>query len=121
MVDDLNMGQRFGSASDHVGSSSQQVAGSSEFLRISESGREVSSTQKVGKFFGVDFVVFDFAAVDRFEVKCVTEDEWDLSFATGVGQPVPVKGRLTTDDDVCSERFDFVKEFIGLSGFEVSV
>ena len=120
MVDDLNMGQRFGSASDHVGSSSQQVAGSSEFLRISESGREVSSTQKVGKFFGVNFVVFDFATVDGFEVKCVTEDEWDFPFATGVGQPVPVEGRLAADDDAW-EGLDLVKEFIGLSGLEVSV
>ena len=61
MVDDLNMGQRFSSEPDQVGSSSQQVAGSSEFLRISECGSEVSSTQKVGKFFRVDFVVFNFA------------------------------------------------------------
>ena len=57
MVDDLDMGQRFGPEPDQVGSSSQQVAGGTEFLRISESGGEVSSTQKVGKFFGVDFVV----------------------------------------------------------------
>ena len=30
-------------------------------MRISECGSEVSSTQKVGKFFRVDFVVFNFA------------------------------------------------------------
>ena len=90
-------------------------------MRISESGGEVSSTQKVSKFFRVEFVVFDFAAVDGFEVKCVTKDEWDFPFATGVGEPVPVEGRLTADDDLSSEGFDLVKEFIGLSGLEVSV
>ena len=121
MVDDLNMGQRFGSSPDQVGSSSQQVAGGTKFLRVSESGGEVSSTQKVSKFFRVEFVVFDFAAVDGFEVKCVTKDEWDFPFATSVGQPVPVESRLTADDDVSSERFDVVKEFVRLSGFEVSV
>ena len=90
-------------------------------MRISESGGEVSSTQKVGKFFGVDFVVFDFAAVDRFEVKCVTEDEWDLSFATGVGEPVPVEGGFTTDDQFLTEGFDLFKEVVSAASFEVAM
>ena len=121
VVDDLNVSQRLGSQSHEVCSSSQQVTCGAKLCWISVGCREVSSSQQQSEFFTIEFVVFDFSAVDGFKVQRMSEHEGDLSLLAFVGEPVPVEGAFASDDDVAAEGFDLFEEFFGLARFEVSV
>ena len=121
VVDDLQVREDLGFESDKVSSPAEQVACCSQFLRISIGGGEVASSQQEGQFLGVQFVIFHFATVDRFEVQRVSEDKGKISFTAGVGQPVPVEGRFAAYGNVAGERLDLLEEFIYVSVFKVSV
>ena len=121
MVDDLNMSQRLRSAAHQVGAAAEQVARGSQFFGVGVSGGEVTTSQEQGQFFAVEFVVFDFATMDRFEVQCVAKHERDIFLCTSVSQPIPVKCRFTAEDEVVAEGFDVGEEFFALSGFEIPV
>ena len=92
MVNDLDVGECFTSAADEVGAAAEQVACRSPVFGVGVSESEVAATQQSSEFLGVDFIAFDFGAVDRFEEQGVSEDEGDLPLFASVAQPVPVEG-----------------------------
>ena len=59
--------------------------------------------------------------MDRFEVERVPKDKGEVSFAAGVGQPIPVEGGFAAYGNVVSEGLDLLKELIRVSVFKVSV
>ena len=114
-------GVGFSSPADEVGSSAEQVAGGSPGLRVSVGDSEVSTAEEVRQFFGINFIVFDFAAVDRFKVQRVAQDEGNSFSFAQVAQPVPVESRLAADDEAFIERFDLFQKRVGISRVKVSM
>jgi hypothetical protein len=111
----LDVAQEIGTLTHEVVTSSKKVTGSPHFGRIDVSLRDHAGTQEGSDFTGIDFVIFDFGAVDGLHVKGVTEDEGDVFFSTEVGKPVPGEHAFDSDNDVFSVCFDSLKEGIGLS------
>ena len=60
--------------------------------------------------------------MDRFEVKCVAQQKWDVFFGTEIGQPVPVEGRFAAHDQVLvSKRQEGREKDSRLLGVEILV
>ena len=124
MVSASDVRHRLASATDVVGSSSQQVAGSTPGTRVSVADGKVAAAQQVRQFLRVDFVVFDLSAVDRFEVQCMSQHELNLMFFAKIAQPVPIKGRLASDDQAVRlpcERFDRLEKCVSVSRMKIPV
>jgi hypothetical protein len=70
--------------------------------------------------WGIDFIVFGFAAVDGFHVEGMAEDELDSLLGAQIGQPVPAEEALDGDDQVLAEGFNGFPESLR-TGSEVAV
>jgi hypothetical protein len=60
----------------------------------------------VGDFFGVNAVVFIFAAVNGLEVERVSQDEVDARRLAGIGEPIPAEHALGADGQIVAIRGD---------------
>jgi hypothetical protein len=54
--------------------------------------------------------------MDGFHVQRVTQDECNAVLSAQIGDPVPAKDALDTDDDVFQEGEDQLKEHLGIGG-----
>lgn len=91
-MDDLDMCECFGSASDKVSPSPHKISGSSALLGIDVRELEIATADDLGNFFRVDRVRFDFSVMNCLEVEGVPQDECELAFFALVGEPVPIEG-----------------------------
>lgn len=72
-------------------------------------GNEIG-TEEMGEFFGIDAVVFVFAALDGAEVEGVSEDEMDAGVGAGIGEPIPAEHAFGDDGEVMAIRCDEFEE-----------
>jgi hypothetical protein len=110
----LNVSHQLPAAALEIHAPSQQVAGGAHVSRIGIGQREVAALEQCGDLEGVDLVVFGFAAMDGLHVQRVTQDEGDAVLGAQIGDPVPAKDALDTDDDVVQEGGDQLKKQLGL-------
>jgi len=75
-----------------------------------------AGSEEPGDLTGIDSVVFDLGAVDRFHVERMTEDEGDRFALTEIGKPIPGEHALDRDDDVAAEALNDLEERLGLGG-----
>lgn len=64
----IDMGQQFSPFMHEVVSPPQEIPGGAHGLGIDISRRQISAPEKNSYFFGIDFVIFTLAAMDRFHV-----------------------------------------------------
>ncbi len=103
VMNDLDVGQGFGTAADEEGPSAEQVAAGPMRFGIGVGQGEVAAANQAGDFLAVDGIRFGLAAVDGFHEQGMAEDERDPLLLHQVGQPVPVEGRFAADDEVFAE------------------
>ena len=81
---------------------------------------KLPTTQQHGQFLGVDAIAFGFAAMDGFEVERVSQQKAEVALMAEVGQPVPIEGRLTADDQITLfERLQCSEEPLDLLGVKI--
>jgi hypothetical protein len=64
----IDMSWQFSSFMHEVVSPPQEIPGGTHGLGIDISCRQISTPEKNSYFFGIDFVIFTLAAMDRFHV-----------------------------------------------------
>ena len=106
MVKVGDVGEGLTSFSDIVSSSSEQIASGSPVTGVGVGYREVSSSEEIRQFFRVNLVVFDFPAVDGFEIQSVSQHKGNLLGLTEITQPIPVEGGFTRHDQIVGKGLD---------------
>ena len=117
----LNAGQELGTLPDEVEALAQQRPQRTLVGGIDVARRDEVGTEQVSEFFGVDAVIFVFAAVDGFEVKRVSEDEVDAGVGAGIGEPIPAEHALGDDGEVVAARGDELEEEVEVVVADVGV
>ena len=102
--------EQFGAAPDVGEALAQEGADGAFGRRIHVGGRDEIGGQEAGEFFGVDAVVFVFAAVNGLEVEGVGQHELEAGGQAGVGQPVPAEEAFTDDGEVVFPAGDLLEE-----------
>ena len=98
----------------------QQVAGGAHALRIDVGLRQHAAAQEHGDLSSIDTVVLGLAAVNRFHVQRVAEDEGDTFVSAQIGEPIPGEDALAGDDEVVAIRGHGREERFG-RGLHVAV
>src|SRR5262249_759547 len=80
---------RRGRGREGAEAAAEEVAEAAVLLGVGVGGRQVAAFEQAGDGLGVLAVALGFAAVDGFHGPGVAEDEGDVVFAAGVGEPVP--------------------------------
>jgi len=75
----------------------------------------------VGELFGVDAVVFVFAAVNEMEIERVSEHDGQAGGLAGIRQPVPAKHAFGAHGEVVPIGFDQRAEVVEVIVFDVGV
>ena len=75
----------------------------------------------MGDFFGVDAVIFVFAAMDQVEIEGMSQDEGDAGFLAGVGQPIPAEHAFGTDSEAVAIRLNELEEVLEVIVLDVAV
>jgi hypothetical protein len=112
----LDVGQQLPALPGEEQAPAQQVAGSAHLAGIDIGIGEVATAQQGGDLVGIDSVVLGLAAVDRFHVESVAEDEGDVLFATQVGDPVPAEQALDGDGQVLSVGSKGLQQRLSVTG-----
>ena len=106
----LDAGEQFTAVPDVEQALAQQGTQRSLRGRINIAWRNEVGPEQVGDFFGVDPVVFVFAAVDGLEVKGVGQYEVKARISAGIGEPIPAEHALGADGQVVAIRGDELEE-----------
>ena len=75
----------------------------------------------MGELFGIDAVIFIFAAVDGLEVKNMGQDESEVRLVTGISQPIPAEHAFGADGEVVTVRSDEFEEVVEVVMADVGV
>lgn len=107
-------------SSDDREPTSQQVTGVAHVRRIDVGRWKVAASQQHGQLFGIDAIRLRLSPVYGFQVKCVAEQKRQILSRTKIGEPVPVEGGFTADDQVALlKRLQRDQELLGCFGVEV--
>jgi len=106
----LDAGQQFAAAPDVEDPLTQQCP-QGTFLRRIDVGRwDEIGAQQVRDLFGINAVVFIFAAVNGLEIEGVGQDEVNLSVLARIRQPVPAEHAFGADGQVVAIRLGELEE-----------
>ena len=100
----LDMGQQLRPFAHQMHPAPEQVAGGAHLGGIDIGLWEHAAAQQHGNFLGVDLVVFGLAAMDRFHVERVAQDEGNTFLGAEVGEPVPGEDAFDADDEIRPDR-----------------
>jgi len=111
----LDVREEIGALMREVVTTPEQITCSTHSSWVNVSLRDHAGAQKSCDFAGIDFIVFDFGAVNGLHVESVSEDEGDPFFFAEISEPVPGEHAFDGDNDVFAVCFDSLEEGIGLS------
>jgi hypothetical protein len=112
----LDVGEKIGSFACEVVTTPEEIPCGAHGGGIDVSLGQHSGPKEPGDLTGIDSVVFDLGAVDRFHVEGMTEDEGDVFALTEIGKPIPGEHTLDGDDDVVAVGVDDLEERLGFGG-----
>jgi|GEM_PF-1618843 len=110
------MTEKFGAFSHKVIAPSHQIPGSPHLGWIDVGHREVTAANQSGNLQRVNPVILGFDAVNRLDVKGVTQHKVDPFLFAYIGQPVPAENALHANNDIAPKRFNGLKKSVGLAG-----
>jgi hypothetical protein len=114
-------GQEIGSAPDKEETLAEQRAQRAQSGGIDVSGGNEIAAEQMGDLFGIDAVVLVLAAVNGLEVERVRQDEGEVGFPAGIGEPIPAEHAFGTDREVVTVRSDQFEEELEVIIFDVGV
>ena len=117
----LDAGQQIGAGPDKEGALTKQGAQGAQGGGIDVGGRDEIGAQQVGEFFGIDAVVFVFAAMNGFDIKGVGQHEGQTGGLAGIGQPIPAEHAFGADGEVVAIRLDELEEEVEIVVSDVGV
>ena len=117
----LDAGEQIGTV-PHVKQPLAQEGTQGTFLGgINIARRNEIGAQQVANLFGVDPVIFVFAAMDGLEVERMGEHEVDAGGLTGIRQPIPAEHAFTADGQVVTIGSDEFEEELEVVVADVGV
>ena len=117
----MDAGQQFGAGPDKKGALTKQSAQGAQGGRIDVGWRDEIGPEQVGEFFGINAVVFVFAAMNGFDIEGVGQDEGEAGGLAGIGQPIPAEHALAADRQAVAIRLDQLEEVVEVVVFDVGV
>jgi len=117
----MDAGQQIGALPNQVGALTEQSANGPFIGGINVGRRDEVGTQKVGELFGVDAIVFVFAAMNSFEVKGMSQDKSEVGSLAGIGQPVPAKHAFGADGEAVFEGLNEPEEVVEIVVADIGV
>jgi hypothetical protein len=112
----LDVSEEIGSFACEVVTTAQEIPCGAHGSRVDVGLGEHSGPQQPGDLTGIDSVVFDLGAVDRFHVEGMTEDEGDVFAFAEIGKPIPGEHALDGDGDVVAEALNDLEERLRFGG-----
>ena len=83
------MGEPFGTFLHEVVSSSEEIPRGAHVPGVDVGHRESASSEESGDFLRIDLVVLTLAAMDRFHIERMAQDEGNPLLGTQIGEPIP--------------------------------
>jgi len=117
----MNAGQQFGALPDIVDPLAQEGAQRAAIGGVDVRRWDEIGAQQVREFFGIDAIVFVFAAMNGFEIESVGQDEGESRSLASIGKPIPAEHAFAANGQVVFIRLDEFEEALEVVVFDIGV
>jgi len=114
-------GQQIGASPDKEQTLAQQRAQWPQSGGIDISRRDEIAAKQRRDLFGVDAIVLVLAAVNGAQIERVCQDEGEIGFMAGIGQPEPAEHAFGADGQIVAVRSDEFEEELEVIVLDVGV